>query len=337
MKKRIYVAYTGGTIGMSPTAGGYVPTQGHLLQAVDAMPEFHRKEMPSFEIHEYPELLDSAQMEPSHWLQIAKDIQENYELFDGFVVLHGTDTMAFTASALSFMLTNLKKPVIVTGSQIPLAELRSDGQTNLLNSLFLAANYPIAEVCLFFNNKLFRGNRCSKVDADGFDAFDSPNYPSLIDVGIRIKMNAGEVTPTFEPEPLQVQPLTPQPIGLLRLYPGIMPELLSNIIRPPLKALILQSYGVGNGPGKSEILKQLKYASDSGIIIVNTTQCLKGRVDMAGYASGNQIEETGAISGFDMTIESCLTKLHFLLSQNLERDEVKKLMQTNLRGELSFF
>lgn len=337
MKKRIYVAYTGGTIGMSPSAGGYIPTPGHLLQAVDAMPEFHRSEMPNFEIHEYPELLDSAQMEPAHWLQIAKDIQNNYELFDGFVVLHGTDTMAFTASALSFMLTNLKKPVIVTGSQIPLAELRSDGQTNLLNSLFLAANYPIAEVCLFFNNKLFRGNRCSKVDADGFDAFDSPNYPSLIDVGIRIKMNAGQVSPTYDPEPLQIQPLTPQPVGLLRLYPGIMPELLNNVIRQPLKALVLQSYGVGNGPGTPEILRQLSYASDNGIIIVNTTQCLKGRVDMAGYASGNQIAETGAISGFDMTMEACLTKLHFLLSQDLELEEIKTQMQTSLRGELSLF
>lgn len=337
MKKRIYIAYTGGTIGMCPSAGGYVPTPGYLLNALANMPDFHRKEMPEFEVHEYVPLLDSAEMSPADWLRIAKDIQDYYDLFDGFVVLHGTDTMAYTASALSFMFENLSKPVIITGSQIPLAELRSDGQTNLLNALYLAANYPIAEVCLFFNNKLYRGNRCTKVDADGFDAFASPNYPSLIDVGIKVKMNAGQVLPAYEPDPLEISALERQPIGLLNLYPGIMPEILENLIQHPVKALVLQSYGVGNGPNTPEILKLLRQATDSGIIVVNTSQCLKGMVDMAGYASGNKIAETGAISGFDMTLEACLTKLHFLLNQELDSEQLKKQMQTSLRGELSLF
>ncbi|MBW8190686.1 asparaginase [Neiella marina] len=335
MKKRIYIAYTGGTIGMRPSSGGYVPSPGHLVEALANMPEFHRDEMPSFEIHEYVPLVDSSEMQPADWQRIADDIQRHYEQFDGFIVLHGTDTMAYTASALSFMLTNLAKPVIVTGSQIPLAELRSDGQTNLLNALYLAAYYPVAEVCLFFNNTLFRGNRCSKVDADAFDAFGSPNYPSLIDVGIDVKVKAGEVASTLVAEPLTVQAISPQPIGLVRLYPGIMPELIENILQQPVKALILQSYGVGNGPGNQRLLDVLTEADQNGIVVVNTTQCLKGHVNMAGYASGNKLAQTGAISGHDMTIEATLTKLHFLLSQDLPQADVKQLMQKNLRGELS--
>lgn len=173
-KKSIYVAYTGGTIGMQRSEHGYIPVSGHLQRQLALMPEFHRPEMPDFTIHEYAPLIDSSDMTPEDWQHIADDIKQNYDRYDGFVILHGTDTMAFTASALSFMLENLAKPVIVTGSQIPLAELRSDGQTNLLNALYLAANHPVNEVSLFFNNKLFRGNRTTKAHADGFDAFASP-------------------------------------------------------------------------------------------------------------------------------------------------------------------
>lgn len=173
-KKSIYVAYTGGTIGMQRSDHGYIPVSGHLQRQLALMPEFHRPEMPDFTIHEYAPLIDSSDMTPEDWQHIADDIKQNYDRYDGFVILHGTDTMAFTASALSFMLENLAKPVIVTGSQIPLAELRSDGQTNLLNALYLAANHPVNEVSLFFNNKLFRGNRTTKAHADGFDAFASP-------------------------------------------------------------------------------------------------------------------------------------------------------------------
>ena len=170
-KKSIYVAYTGGTIGMQRSDHGYIPVSGHLQRQLALMPEFHRPEMPDFTIHEYAPLMDSSDMTPEDWQHIADDIRDHYDQYDGFVILHGTDTMAFTASALSFMLENLGKPVIVTGSQIPLAELRSDGQINLLNALYVAANYPINEVSLFFNNRLYRGNRTTKAHADGFDAF----------------------------------------------------------------------------------------------------------------------------------------------------------------------
>ena len=180
-KKSIYVAYTGGTIGMQRSENGYIPVSGHLQRQLALMPEFHRPEMPDFTIHEYEPLMDSSDMTPEDWQHIADDIKAHYDQYDGFVILHGTDTMAFTASALSFMLENLSKPVIVTGSQIPLAELRSDGQINLLNSLYVAANYPINEVSLFFNNRLYRGNRTTKAHADGFDAFASPNLQPLLE------------------------------------------------------------------------------------------------------------------------------------------------------------
>ncbi len=335
MKKRsIYVSYTGGTIGMQRSAHGYIPVSGHLQRQLALMPEFHRQEMPDFTIHEYHPLIDSSDMSPTDWQTIASDIEANYDLYDGFVILHGTDTMAYTASALSFMLENLNKPVIVTGSQIPLAELRSDGQTNLLNALYLAANYPINEVSLFFNNKLYRGNRSTKAHADGFDAFASPNFPMLLEAGIHIK----HITPLTElthTGPLIVHDISPQPIGVITLYPGISAEVVANFLRQPVKALILRSYGIGNAPQKEDLLSELKLASERGIIVINLTQCFSGQVNMGGYATGNALANAGVIGGSDMTLEAALTKLHYLLSADLSPEEVRQRMQQNLRGELT--
>ncbi|AKJ42589.1 asparaginase [Pragia fontium] len=333
-KKSIYVSYTGGTIGMHRSKHGYIPVSGHLQQQLAQMPEFHRDEMPEFVINEYHPLIDSSDMTPQDWQNIADDIYQNYQRYDGFVILHGTDTMAFTASALSFMLENLGKPVIVTGSQIPLAELRSDGQTNLLNALYVAANYPINEVCLFFNNKLFRGNRTTKVHADGFDAFASPNYPALLEAGIHIKRIASP-DPFVHSGAFKIHPIAPQPIGVITIYPGISAEIISNFLRQPVKALILRSYGVGNAPQRPDLLEELRDAAQRDIIVVNLTQCLSGRVNMDDYATGNALSHAGVISGFDMTVEAALTKLHFLLSQNLPVSEVRSLMQKNLCGELT--
>jgi len=334
MKKRIYVAYTGGTIGMKPSTQGYVPVKGHLTNAIMATPDFHRSEMPEFTINEYQPLIDSSNMSPRDWQYIAEDIKANYEDYDGFVVLHGTDTMAYTASALSFMFENLSKPVIVTGSQIPLSQLRSDGQVNVLNSLYIAANYPINEVALYFNNKLFRGNRSIKAYADGFDAFDSPNMPPLLEAGINIQLIAGSIG-TQTNESLSLTKITPQPIGVVHLYPGISSLLIENVIKQPVKALILRSYGVGNAPEDKALLDCLAKAKSQGIIIVNCSQCIKGKVNMSGYATGNALSQHGVISGNDMTLEATLTKLHYLLSQNLDYETTCKLMLSNLRGELS--
>lgn len=266
---------------MQRSAHGYVPVSGHLQQQVLNMPEFHRSEMPDFTIHEYQPLMDSSDMTPGDWQVIADDIQQNYERYDGFVILHGTDTMAFTASALSFMLENLGKPVIVTGSQIPLAELRSDGQQNLLNALFVAANYPINEVSLFFNNTLYRGNRTTKAHADGFNAFASPNLTPLLEAGIHIRRLNTPPAPASS-GPLQVHTIEPQPIGVVTLYPGISAEVIRNFLRQPVKALILRSYGVGNAPQNPEFLNELQQASQRGIVVVNLTQCISGKVNMGG-------------------------------------------------------
>jgi len=334
--KRIYVAYTGGTIGMKKSDQGYIPVDGHLTDSINALPEFHRDEMPDFTINEYQPLIDSSNMTPSDWQRIADDIKDHYDDYDGFVVLHGTDTMAFTSSALSFMFENLCKPIIVTGSQIPLSQLRSDGQVNVLNSLFIAANYPINEVGLFFNNKLYRGNRSIKAYADGFNAFDSPNMPALLEAGININVIAGNVSPCVELEPtVIVRDIVPQPIGVVHLYPGISSDVIDNVIRQPVKALILRSYGVGNAPQDSALLACLAKAKAKEIIVINCSQCIKGTVNMSGYATGNALSQAGVISGHDMTLEATLTKLHYLLSQDLTYEEICRLMETNLRGELT--
>jgi L-asparaginase len=334
VKKSIYIAYTGGTIGMQRSDHGYVPMAGFMEDCLARMPEFHRPEMPDYHIHEYDPLIDSSDMTPADWQRIAEDIKDNYEKYDGFVILHGTDTMSFTASALSFMLEDLHKPVIITGSQIPLAELRSDGQQNLLNALYIAANYPIHEVTLFFNNQLYRGNRSKKVHADGFHAFDSPNYPPLLNAGIAISLEAGELGEPSD-RPLVLHDITPQPIGVVTLYPGISSEVIANILQQPVKALILLSFGVGNAPQNPAMLALLSEASARGVIIVNLSQCLHGKVNMGGYATGNALSRAGVISGFDMTAEAALTKLHFLLSLDLPAPRIRELMQQSLRGELT--
>ncbi len=336
MKNKIYVAYTGGTIGMKESSQGFVPVEGHLTKSINSLPEFHRREMPDFTINEYQPLIDSSNMTPSDWQRIADDIKAHYDDYDGFVVLHGTDTMAYTSSALSFMFENLSKPVIVTGSQIPFSQLRSDGQVNVLNAMYIAANYPISEVGLFFNNKLYRGNRCIKAYADGFNAFDSPNMQPLLEAGINIKLIKGEIaTEDIKISDLTLSQITPQPIGVIHLYPGISSELIENVLRQPVKALILRSYGVGNAPQDEALLASITKAKEQGIVVVNCSQCMKGTVNMSGYATGNALSEAGVISGHDMTLEATLTKLHYLLSQKYSVDKIRQLMGENLRGELS--
>src|SRR5512137_26017 len=219
MKKRVYIAYTGGTIGMTKTPEGYAPAYGFLEAQIAAMPELRSDLMPEFDIHEYDPLLDSANMTPAEWLKIAQDIADHYDHYDGFIVLHGTDTMAYTASALPFMLQGLRKPVVLTGSQIPLCEVRNDARANIVTALTVAANFDIPEVCLCFGNQLLRGCRSVKVSADGLDAFASPNLPPLGDIGVDIRIHRELVLSAPAEATLHVLELKQSNVGALPLWP----------------------------------------------------------------------------------------------------------------------
>jgi len=333
--ERIHILNTGGTIGMNRTDHGYAPEPGFLGRQMAEMPELRHPSMPKFEITELDELLDSANMMPSDWSRIASNVAERYDDYDGFVVIHGTDTMAYTASALAFLLEGLAKPVILTGSQIPLCEVRSDARTNLITSLLIASRFRIPEVCLFFGDRLFRGCRSVKISSDGFDAFDSPNYPPLGTVGVDIDVNWNRVR-MGQKSALTLHEIGSHYVGALRLFPGISAELVRNALRAPLQGLVLESYGVGNAPERNtEFIHALEEATARGIVIVNCTQCLSGTVDLGGYATGSALARAGVISGYDMTAEAALTKLTFLFSLGLDPEEVKARMQENLRGELT--
>lgn len=343
----VLVIYTGGTIGMRDAPGGYVPAPNYLGQQLERMAQFHdasrpRLTMPPsrfgrrvhYDIHEYDPLLDSSNMGMDDWARIAADVGANYDAYDAFVVLHGTDTMAYTASALSFMLENLKKTVILTGSQIPLTQLRNDAIGNLLGALTIAGHYEIPEVCLYFCNKLLRGNRSQKLDASGFDAFGSTNHQALVDVGIDIAVHWNVLCAPSEGA-FRVQTSMSRNVAALRLFPGITPEILGNFLRPPLQGLVMETFGSGNAPDRDRaLLDALEAASERGVVIVNCTQCLKGTVSGA-YATGRALADAGVVPGADMTPEAALTKLSYLLGQGLEPAEVRAQMQRNLRGEMT--
>lgn len=336
MKKRVYIIYTGGTIGMQRTRSGYRPRAGSLQAQMAEMPELRHESMPSYTIHEYDPLLDSSNMTPAEWVKIARDVESNYDRYDGFVVLHGTDTMAYTASALPFLLGGLRKPVIITGSQIPLCEIRNDARENVITSLMLASSYAIPEVCLYFGGKLLRGCRATKVSADGFAAFDSPNFPPLGTVGIDIDVNWELVRAARGAKKIRVPDLKRPVVSALRLFPGITPELIRNVLRPPLQGLVLEAYGVGNGPDQDrDFLEALAEANERGVVIVDCTQCLEGTVDLHEYATGSALARAGVISGFDMTAEAALAKLYYLFGRGYNPERVKREMQSDLRGEMT--
>lgn len=335
MKKHILIINTGGTISAIKTKRGYEPALGYVQTALQQIPALNHAEMPTYQIKEYQPLLDSSNMTVSDWNRIANDIAKEYENFDGFIVFHGTDTMAYTASALSFMLENLAKPVIVTGSQIPLSEVRNDAVDHIITSLWLCAHQPIHEVCIYFNQQLLRGNRSQKISAQGFKAFDSPNFPHLAKIGIRIQLQ-NELLLAPSKQGFNLQTISPQFIANFRLFPGFATQVLDYILQQPIRGLVLETYGAGNAQNNdSRFLELLKNASARDVVIVNCSQCQQGRVEMGQYATGYALKEAGLISGHDMTPEAAHCKLLYLFSKNLDNQEVKDLMKTNLCGELS--
>lgn len=335
MKKNILILNTGGTISCVSTHHGYEPVQGYVSSVLATIQALSHNDMPRYTIKEYQPLLDSSNMTVFDWNRIAVDIKADYDHFDGFVIFHGTDTMAYTASALSFMLENLGKPVILTGSQIPLSEARNDAVDNVITSLWLCAHLPIREVCIYFNQRLLRGNRAQKVSAQQFNAFDSPNFPHLASIGIDIALNQELVLPPIT-NPFHLQTIEPHFIANFQLFPGFASDVLAYILQQPLRGLVLETYGAGNAQNNDPgFLALLTEACERGVVIVNCSQCQHGRVEMNQYATGYTLKKAGLISGHDMTPEAAHCKLLYLLSKYKDVTRIKQLMETDLCGELS--
>jgi len=336
---RIFVAYTGGTIGMRETADGYAPAPGHLQRRMDELAPFGADDVPAYDVHEFDPLLDSSNMTPGDWLRIAQVVQARYADYDGFLVVHGTDTMAFTASALAFMLRPLDKPVVLTGSQLPLAATRTDAQSNLLTSLLLLGQHAdrLAGVHLFFDDRLYRGTRVTKTDADSFSAFDSPNYPPVGRAGIDLTVDWDRVpTPERPARPPEVTELGGATVSAFRLFPGLEADYLDNVLAPPVQGVVLECFGSGNAPSSNQaFLDALRRATDRGVVIVAVPQPLRGTADLDLYATGQALADAGVVSGYDMTTEAALAKLYYLFEQDHAPDEVRGLVQKNLRGELT--
>lgn len=340
-RPKVLIIYTGGTIGMieNPDTRALEPFDfDHLI---DNVPKI---KMLDFDIdnYQFERPIDSAAMNPRHWGDIARVIEEKYNEYDGFVVLHGTDTMAYTASALSFMLENLDKPVIITGSQLPIGEVRTDGEENLIAALQVAAardahgEQMIKEVAILFQNFLWRGNRSTKHSADNFDAFKSNNYQPLATIGLGIQYNREALLKRHPTGPLKVHYEMDTNVMYVDLFPGIPEHIVRHLFRTPgLKGLVLKTFGAGNGPNDPWFLDAVKEAVAKGIVVVNITQCSNGSVLPMRYLTGIDLAKCGPVPGHDLTSEAAITKLMYLFGRGHTSDEVKVLMEQSLCGELS--
>lgn len=364
---QVLVIVTGGTIAMKNKHGVFVPESNYINQVIESSPILHDKDFASciidspdeqnpfvegktfvlpklhtkekrviYHMMEYETLLDSANMGIGDYKRIARDIKENYEFYDGFVILHGTDTMAYTASYLSFMFENLGKSVILTGAQVPLCATRSDGVDNLLASLLIAGNYTIPEVTLFFHHRLYRGNRCIKMNIESFHAFDSPNFEPLVVMGVEIKVHWDLVWRSTIPKAFTIHTEMEENVVLLRLFPGITTATIRAFLTPPVAGVVLQTYGAGNGPSnRQDVLNLLSEASKRHILILNCTQCTVGSV-IPSYETGKAMEDAGIASGYDMTPEAALAKLSYLIGRkDLTYEQKHELLKENMRGELT--
>ena len=333
--KSILIVYTGGTIGMVPTANGYSPRPGVFRAALDDIRVMHHPAMPRWDFLELDPILDSSNIAVEEWNKIGSVIGENYARYDGFVVMHGTDTMAYTASALSFMLENLAKPVVLTGSQIPLCELRSDGRDNLVTSMQVAAEGRVCEVCLCFGGRILRGNRAIKSSADGMIAFASPNCAPLAEVGISTRY----LDSAFRPLPAEAfhfQRFENIPIGVIKVFPGIQFELFEKIVTESLRGVVLETFGAGNIPSSSgTLLPIVEKAVRCGAVVVVCSQCPQGTVSLGAYETSSALKRAGVVSGHDLTTEAAIAKLYYLFSKGLGLGEIKSAMEHDICGELT--
>ncbi|MBQ8372412.1 MAG: asparaginase [Clostridia bacterium] len=336
-RKKVLIINTGGTIGMKSTPNGYAPVPGFLSEALSRIDDMRRSDFPLWDLYEMSPLLDSSNMSVDEWNSVAEVIFDNYAGYDGFVVLHGTDTMSYTASALSFMLGNLDKPVVLTGSQIPLSELRSDGRDNLLTSILIAADGVAREVTLCFSGVLLRGNRSMKMSSDGLVAFDSPNYPHLAEVGITVKYNYSALAPRgSEGKEICFRPFSSVPIGVLKIFPGMQFGLFEDMMTEKLSGIVLETFGAGNIPmGDGNLLPIISKAFGAGTVIAVCSQCPSGTVTLGAYETSSKLKAAGAVSGRDMTTEAAVAKLYHLFSSCRDKDEIKRLMETDIAGELT--
>ncbi len=341
-KPKILIIYTGGTIGMieNPETKALQPFDfSHLMENV---PRVKKLEY-NIDNIQFDPPIDSSNMNPQHWADIAKAIEDNYDDYDGFVVLHGTDTMAFTASALSFMLENLSKPVIITGSQLPIGEVRTDGDENLITALQVAAEVDkrtgeamVQEVAILFENHLWRGNRSTKMSANNFNAFMSNNYPELARIGLDIKYFKDMLYRLPSKRPLKVRYNLDPNVMFLELHPGITPSTIKYLLNTPdIKGIVLKTYGAGNSPSEPWFTSLIREATDRGVVIVNVTQCPNGGVHDELYETGNCLAKAGVVSGHDMTSEAAITKLMYLFGMGLKPDAVKRYFNSDLCGEVS--
>lgn len=335
---KILIIYTGGTIGMVTDEATGVLVPFDFEQIIQHTPELARLNY-EIVVHSFKPIIDSSNMHPELWKILAEMIEEKYTAFDGFVILHGSDTMAYTASALSFMLRNLAKPVILTGSQLPIGQIRTDAKENLITALEIAASKQnnkaiVPEVCIYFDNQLFRGNRSIKYNTEKFEAFRSPNCPILAEAGVQLSYFHKEILP-HPSEAFFIQTQFDANIGVLKLYPGITEEVVRAVTQSKVRAIVLETFGSGNAPTFPWFLACIEEATQAGKIIVDISQCKRGSVLLGVYETSSELSRMGVISGYDMTFEAAVTKLMYLLGASTDVEAIKKQMEIPLAGELS--